>query len=159
MTAPESPIKVSGHDVAEQLQPVLVDLIALTLNGKQAHWHVFGKQFRPLHEQLDVIVADARNFTDEFAERIVALGTPVDGRAQAVAESGSGFPEGFLPDDKVIALVVEQLDTVIEHGRRTLGPLESIDQVTQDLVMEMIGTMEKRRWMLAAYRNDERTHG
>lgn len=152
MSAPDSPIKVSGRDVANHLQPLLVDLIALSLNGKQAHWHVYGRQFSPLHERLDALVSEARTYTDELAERLVALGVPVDGRPSAVAESSSEFPEGFVPDDKVIALVVEQLDKVIERAREALGPLESIDQVSQDIVMELLRVLEKRRWMFAAYR-------
>lgn len=150
MSAPDSPIKVDGHDVTAQLQPVLVDLIALALNGKQAHWHVYGRQFTSVHERLDVVVADARSYADEVAERIVALGVPVDGRPHAVAESGAEFAEGFLPDDKVVALIVEQLDRVIERARETLGPLESIDQVSQDIVLGLLRTMEKHRWMFAA---------
>src|SRR5271155_5799943 len=55
----------SGHDVREfdappslpeNLQRVLVDLIELHLQGKQAHWNVVGTNFRDLHLQLDEIV-------------------------------------------------------------------------------------------------------
>jgi starvation-inducible DNA-binding protein len=151
MSAPDSPVNVSGRDVADQLQPVLVDLIALALNGKQAHWHVYGRQFISVHERLDVLVSDARGFADDIAERIIALGVQVDGRAQTVAESGADFPAGFVPDDKVIALIVEQIDALVERARQTLGPLESIDQVSQDIVLDMLRTMEKHRWMFAAH--------
>jgi starvation-inducible DNA-binding protein len=153
MSAPDSPINVSRQEVAGQLQPLLVDLIALSLNGKQAHWHVYGRQFSPLHERLDAVVSEARTYADEVAERLVALGVPVDGRPAAVAQSSRDFPDGFIPDDKVIALIVEHLDAVIEKARETLGPLESIDQVSQDIVLEMLRVLEKRRWMFAAYRS------
>ncbi|WP_166353804.1 Dps family protein [Phytoactinopolyspora limicola] len=152
MSAPDSPVNVSASDVAAQLQPILVDLIALALNGKQAHWHVHGRQFISLHERLDVLVADARSFADEIAERVVALGMPVDGRPAAVAAASAEFPDGLIPDDKVIALIVEQLDGVIEHARQTLGALESIDQASQDIVLGMLRVLEKHRWMFAAHR-------
>lgn len=157
MTAPESPIKVSGRDVATHLQPLLVDLISLALNGKQAHWHIYGPQFSPLHEKLDEVVAEARDHADEVAERLVALGVPVDGRPAAVAEASPDFPEGFIADDKALALIVEQLDRIIEHARQALGPLESIDQVSQDIVLALLKVVEKRRWMLAAFRTGDRS--
>lgn len=150
MSAPDSPVKVAGHDVANQLQPVLTDLIALALNAKQAHWHLYGQQFLPVHERLDVLVSDARSYADEVAERVVALGVPVDGRPHAVAEVAAEFADGFLPDDKVIAVIVEHLDAVIERARETLGPLESIDQVSQDIIIELLRALEKHRWMFAS---------
>ncbi|NEE00712.1 Dps family protein [Phytoactinopolyspora halotolerans] len=158
MNAQDNPAKVSAHDVAAQLQPLLPELIALALNGKQAHWHVYGKQFSPLHERLDAVVSEARTYADEIAERLVALGVSVDGRPQAVAQSSPDFPEGFLPDDKVIALIIEHLDSVIERAREALEPLESTDLVSQDIVLEMLRVLEKRRWMFAAYRDSERSH-
>ncbi|AYY12471.1 DNA starvation/stationary phase protection protein [Actinobacteria bacterium YIM 96077] len=155
MTAPESPNRVSGRDVAEQLEPLLTELIALALNGKQAHWHLYGRQFSPLHEKLDEVVSEARTYADEIAERLVALGVPVDGRPQAVAQASPDFPEGFVSDDKVLALIVEQLDALIDRTRETLGPLESIDLASQDIALELLRVLEKRRWMLAAFQNTE----
>ena len=35
------------------LQAVLVDLIELHVQGKQAHWNIVGTNFRDLHLQLD----------------------------------------------------------------------------------------------------------
>ena len=42
--------------LSDNLQKVLVDLIELHLQGKQAHWNVVGRNFRDLHLQLDEIV-------------------------------------------------------------------------------------------------------
>ena len=41
--------------LAQNLQEVLVDLVELHLQGKQAHWNVIGTNFRDLHLQLDEI--------------------------------------------------------------------------------------------------------
>lgn len=153
VTGPQNPTDVDGQQVATQLQPVLLDLLALALNGKQAHWHVRGRHFTPVHEQLDQVVADARRFSDEIAERIVALGVAVDGRAQTIAEATSSVPEGFLSDDKVVALIVELLDAVISRARGTVEPLDGIDLVSQDIVLELLHTLEKHRWMFEAQRD------
>lgn len=154
MTTDEA-AEISSKAVAEQLQPVLVDLIALTLNAKQAHWHIQGRHFTPIHEQLDVLVADSRRLSDEVAERVVTLGAAVDGRPSAVARASvtSGL-SGFAPGDDVVATIVKQLDDVIATARRTLGPLDDIDLVTQDLMIETVGELEKHRWMFAAQLNE-----
>ncbi|MFW6090419.1 MAG: Dps family protein [Actinomycetota bacterium] len=150
MTAPQSPIKVDGNAVAAQLQPLLLDLVALALNGKQAHWHVHGRQFLSVHERLDDLVTDVRAHTDRIAERIVTLDVAADGRPHTVAEATPVFPEGFLADDKVLSLIIEHLDTTIDHAREALGPLDGIDLASQDLVLEALQMLEKHRWMFAA---------
>lgn len=148
--------QTTGHvmagQVAAQLRPVLIDLIALTLNAKQAHWHVEGRHFTQVHEQLDRVVADARTYSDEVAERIVALGVSVDGRPATVAEQTvlPPYAEEFQSDDKTVATIVEQLDAVIDRARETLRPLDETDQVSQDIVIELLRCLEKHRWMFAA---------
>lgn len=139
-------------EVAGALQEALVDLVALSLNGKQAHWHVTGRHFVPVHEQLDAIVADAREWADLVAERAVTLGVPVDGRPEAVARTTSveAFPEGFVDDDKVVAVVTGQVDDVVARMRARLDDLGRQDPVTQDLVIEVLRGLEKHLWMLQA---------
>jgi starvation-inducible DNA-binding protein len=141
-----------ASEVASNLQPVLTNLLALTLNLKQAHWHVRGRHFVPVHELIDAVVDDARTYSDDLAERVVALGIAVDGRPETVADRTSlpHIAEGFLTDDKIVAAVLEQLDAAIESARATLEPLDKADQVSQDIVIELLRALEKHRWMFAA---------
>ena len=143
---------VAGKDVARCMQPVLVDLIALSLNAKQAHWHVQGHHFMQVHLQLDELVADARRFADEVAERLVALDATVDGRPAAVATTTNlpEFDQGFLADDKVVSAIVDQIDATIGRARAAVEPLDDIDKVSQDVVIELLRALEKHRWMFAA---------
>ncbi|HET6736773.1 ferritin-like domain-containing protein, partial [Mycobacterium sp.] len=50
----------ASSELSANLQRVLVDLIELHLQGKQAHWNVVGTNFRDLHLQLDELVDFAR---------------------------------------------------------------------------------------------------
>lgn len=54
--------RLSAH-----LQSVLVDLLELQLQGKQAHWNVVGTNFRDTRRQLDDIIDAARGFSDVVA--------------------------------------------------------------------------------------------
>lgn len=140
------------EQVGAALQEALVDLTALALNGKQAHWHVHGPQFLPVHEQLDAIVDDARAWADLVAERAVTLGVPVDGRAATVAgETAVGpFPTGFVEDAKAVALMRDLVETAVVRLRAHVGMLGELDAVTQDLVIEVLRGLEKHLWMLQA---------
>lgn len=157
MPAERNPIGVpldadKRQAAAKYLQGFLVDLLAVSLNGKQAHWHVVGPNFSAIHEQLDAIVADARRFADEVAERSIQLGVPIDGRPGTVDKTSSPdeYPEGFVDDRKTVALVCDLLTKVIQRARSGLKDLEDNDLPTQDLAIEAILALEKHLWMLQA---------
>ena len=79
----------ASPEFADNLQRVLVDLIELQLQGKQAHWNVVGTNFRDLHLQLDELVDFAREAGDTIAERMRALEATPDGRSDTVAATTS----------------------------------------------------------------------
>lgn len=144
--------KAPATEIAACLHPVLADLIALGLNAKQAHWHVRGRAFTQIHEQLDTLTADARTYADEVAERLVTLDVPVDGRPAYVAAHTDTpeFPPGFLDGDTIVQAIKEQLDATITRTRLAIEPLDNLDQVTLDIVLDALRGLEKHRWMFAA---------
>src|SRR5918912_1422405 len=87
----------ASPELAANLQRVLVDLIELHLQGKQAHWNVIGTNFRDLHLQLDELVDAAREASDTIAERMRALDLVPDGRSDTVAATTT-LPQ-FPADD------------------------------------------------------------
>ena len=137
--------------VTAELQPLLVELIDLSLTGKQAHWNVTGPQFLPIHRQLDELVTDVRTWADDVAERIQAVGGSADGRSTTVAETSpiETFPSGPVPGDKVVALVVERLDQIVAATRPRIDRLDATDLVSQDLVISVVAGLEKHRWMFS----------
>src|ERR1700752_5202426 len=82
----------ASPELSANLQRVLVDLVELHLQGKQAHWNVVGTNFRDLHLQLDELVDAAREASDTIAERMRALDAVPDGRSDTVA-AGTSLPE------------------------------------------------------------------
>ena len=71
----------ASTQLSGNLQRVLVDLIELHLQGKQAHWNVVGTNFRDLHLQLDELVDFAREASDPIPERLRALDAIPDRRS------------------------------------------------------------------------------
>lgn len=142
---------VSG--VAQYLAPVVIDLNALALEGKQAHWHVRGRNFIGVHELLDTLVEHAREYGDTAAERIVALGLPIDARTQAIAKKTSVPPvrAGFQQSDDLIADVIAGIDAALVSLRAAIEGLEEIDPVSQDLAIAITADLEKDRWFLFSH--------
>ena len=76
------------EEAGVELQATLVELIALSLTGKQLHWSVVGTHFRPIHLYLHELVDSWQEFTDTLAERMVAIGAWPDGQPDTVAAYG-----------------------------------------------------------------------
>jgi starvation-inducible DNA-binding protein len=136
--------------LAAHLQQVLADLVALHLQGKQAHWNVVGHNFRDLHLQLDEIVDAARGFSDSIAERMRALDAVPDGRAEIVAATTSLplFPAGEQNTTVVVDLVTAALSAAVGTIRRVHDAVDAEDPSTADLLHAIIGGLEKQAWML-----------
>src|SRR6201982_1678048 len=94
--AQQAPLPALDHhhrdEVGRELQATLVELVDLSLLGKQLHWNIFGRPFKPLHEHLDELVDSWRDLSDTVAERGVALGGAPDGQVAAVASSSGIEP-------------------------------------------------------------------
>lgn len=139
--------------VAQFLTPVVQDLVALSVNAKQAHWHVRGANFIGVHEFLDDVVAHAQEAADTAAERIVALGLPVDARLGTVATETSTptLSAGFQQSDFSIREVVAQLDATIATVYRAIDQLAEVDDVSQDVAIAIAQDLDKDRWFLYSH--------
>lgn len=139
-------------EAAGYLDDLLVDLVTLSLNAKQAHWHVTGRDFLPVHEQLDALGTDVRAWADEVAERSISLGVPVDGRPSTIGAVNAlkELPAGFMTDVDAVTEIGHQVTAVAERIRTALEPLGEADLVSQDLAIEVLRGLEKHLWMLQA---------
>ncbi|WP_449350454.1 Dps family protein [Streptomyces shaanxiensis] len=147
-TLPEDARQVTG----DALQSTLVDLVGLSLIGKQAHWNLVGPRFRSIHLQLDEVVTAARDFSDTVAERAAALGLPPDGRPETIASAFTlpGPKDGWVRDTEVVGVMVESLEAAITRLRERIEATEKADPVTQDLLIAITAELEKQRWMFDA---------
>ncbi|MFK0241478.1 MULTISPECIES: Dps family protein [unclassified Microbacterium] len=138
---------------AQFLSPVVLGLQALTINGKQAHWHVRGANFVGVHELLDTIVAHAGDFADTAAERIVALGLPIDARVSAVADKvgNTTVPAGFTQSDELIRAVISDIDAILVDVKAAVEGLDEVDLTSQDVAIEIQRGLEKDRWFLVSH--------
>jgi starvation-inducible DNA-binding protein len=140
------------EDVGNQMQASLVELIELSLLGKQLHWSVTGPLFKPLHEQLDELVDSWRELSDLVAERAVALGHFPDGQSATVA-AGSGLARlerGALEDHAVVRELTGRVNDVADRVRERMNRMGEIDPASQDVLIEVLRELEKQLWMIRA---------
>lgn len=150
---------VASEALASNLQRVLVDLIELSLQGKQAHWNVVGTNFRDTHLQLDEIIEAARLFADTVAERMRALHALPDGRSDLVAETTTlpEFPQGEIATNDVVDLMTERLDAVAATCRDVHDAVDDEDPTSADILHAVLERVEQLSWMVAAENRMPRT--
>jgi starvation-inducible DNA-binding protein len=143
---------VASRRLVDDLQQVLVDLIALHLQAKQAHWNIVGHNFRDLHLQLDDIVDEAREASDTIAERMRALGATPDGRAPTVVATASlaPLPPGEQDSAMVVDLITSALRQAAATARSVHDEVDAEDPTSADLLHAVISSLEKQAWMLSA---------
>ncbi|MET3951209.1 DNA starvation/stationary phase protection protein [Arthrobacter sp. UYEF36] len=134
------------------LQAVLVDLIEIHVQGKQAHWNIVGTNFRDLHLQLDEIIESARAFADDLAERMRALHALPDGRSSTVSKSTSlaEFPNGLINTKDAIERIVAALEAAVGTMRKVHDEVDEEDPTTADLLHEFIAKFEQYAWLVNA---------
>lgn len=138
---------------AQFLTPVVLGMQALAVNGKQAHWNVRGANFIAIHELLDSVVEHAQAGADEAAERIVALGLPVDARLGTIADktTATAVPAGFTQWQDIVRAVIADMDSVIADLQTAIDGLDEVDLTSQDIAIGLKQSIEKDRWFLVAH--------
>ncbi|GAA0310251.1 ferritin-like domain-containing protein [Kineococcus aurantiacus] len=148
--------KVAGFDASSRLnsglQEVLVDLTALHLQGKQAHWNIVGANFRDLHLQLDELIEAARGYADEAAERMRAVGGVPDARPATVATTNTigDFGADEIDTKAAVEAVVAMTRRTVDTIRRVHDPIDAEDPSTADLLHGFILGLEKQAWLIGS---------
>lgn len=134
------------------LQRVLIDLIDLHLQGKQAHWNVTGRGFRSLHLQLDELVAIAREESDVIAERMRALQVVPDGRTETIAATSdlTAYPADLVSVTDTVDNIVERINQTVTVIREAHSDVDAEDPATADLLNNTISQLEQQAWMIAS---------
>ena len=142
-----------GTEVAELLQKQLSRYNDLHLTLKHIHWNVVGPNFIGVHEMLDPQVKLVRGYADEVAERIAALGKSPKGTPGAIISDRTW--DDYSVDRDNVQAHLAALDLVytgvIEDTRKGIDRLEELDLVSQDMLIEHAGELEKFQWFVRAH--------
>jgi starvation-inducible DNA-binding protein len=145
--------KRDGSKNARALQSTLVELQALQLQTRQAHWNVSGTLYWPLHEMLDAHYTAIAAMGDVVAERLVAVGSPADGRPQAIID-GADLEEiagGFVDDAWCLQFFSRQYASVSSRLLERITEIEESDPTSANLLQEVQQLIDKNQWQMRAH--------
>jgi starvation-inducible DNA-binding protein len=139
--------------VATLLQERLNSLTDLSLTLKHVHWNVVGPNFIGVHEMIDPQVELVRRYADEVAERIAALGKSPQGTPGAILKDRTW--DDYSVDRDTVQAHLAALDLVytgvIEDTRKCIDTFEDLDLVSQDMLINHAGELEKFQWFVRAH--------
>ena len=113
-------------------------LIDLGLTLKHVHWNVVGPAFIGVHKMLDPQVEAVQVMVDATAERIATLGASPNGLAGNIVKSRTwdDYAIGRASTQAHLGALDMAYGGVVEGHREAIDKTESIDPVTQDLLIE-----------------------
>ena len=134
----------------ENLQRVLVDLIELHLQGKQAHWNLLGTNFRDLHLQLDgTSIRRVRRATRSPNVCAPWMRFPMGRRDTVVATiSAPAIPPGLVGTTETVDMISNRIYAVVGTTRAVHDDVDAADPSTADLLHAIIDGLEKEAWLL-----------
>ncbi len=142
-----------GAAAAGVLQDRLTALTDLQLTLKHVHWNVVGPNFIAVHKMLDPQFKGVRKMVDQTAERIATLGLSPVGTLGALSQ-GQGwvdYPLGRADALEHLAALDRVYDEVISQHRQAMHKLESIDLVSQDVLIQQLEDLEQFQWFVRAH--------
>ena len=142
-----------GGKIVKILQERLACYNDLHLTLKHVHWTVVGTHFIGVHEMIDPQVELVREFADQVAERIAALGGSPKGTPGAIIalRTWEDYPLGRDTVEKHLHELDKVYDGVVQSNRKAMEDLEELDLVTQDLLIGHTAELEKFQWFVRAH--------
>ena len=135
---------------AKLLQQIVVDLLALFADYKQAHWNLNGPLYLSLHEYYQDQADKYRMYADVFAERILHLDYSVDGRHGTVARTTviPDPPAGYQTDNESIKLLIDRVTVFQKEVYQGIKTTEDTDAPTSNKLQDLAYEVDKNLWQL-----------
>jgi starvation-inducible DNA-binding protein len=138
-------------EIAEALNGLAADSLALYTKTKNFHWHVSGPHFRDYHLLFDEQAAEIFATVDDLAERVRKLGAKTIhsigeiAKLQTIKDNNKDF---VSPADMLTELMNDN-KTVIRAMRKAHEIADKHDDVATASILEnFIDAAEKRNWFL-----------
>jgi len=145
---------VARKALLELLVQVLSDTYVLAVKTHGYHWNVTGPGFGALHAFFDAQYTSLFEAADVIAERIRALGAPVQASMAAFLEK-TAIKEASGKTMSASAMLKDLLASHAQLRERLIAAEEAADSlddlVTQSLLTERLVAHEKVLWMIKSH--------
>ena len=139
------------NTVANVLNTILADVLALYVKTKNFHWHITGPHFRDYHLLLDDQATQIFSIVDDIAERIRKTGNATlrsigdIARRQTITDNNAEFVSA---SDMLAELREDNLALVRAFRAAKVLVDEANDNATSGLLDSWTDQAEKRTWFL-----------
>ena len=153
----EDSYPLTGDDERQKsvkgLQQLTVDLLAMYNMFKEAHWNLTGPLYLQLHEYYQQQADFYLQQSDLFAERVLHLGSSVDGRYSTIARTTKipEMPSGYLTDDGSIRLLVDRVTVLQKEIYQFIRETEDGDPPTSNKLQDLAYSVDKNLWQLRSH--------
>lgn len=139
--------------VSEKLNQLLADYQIYYQNLRTLHWYAKGRTFFALHSKFEEYYNETAEIVDELAERILMLGEkPVYSFSQFLSISKLKETEPISEGTAAVNVVLSNSEYLLNSVKEAIQTAENADDDgTVALLGELIGSTEKRIWMLKSF--------
>ena len=131
-------------------QQLTVDLLAMANIFKQAHWNLSGPIYFSLHEFYDAKFHFYQAQADIFAERLLHLGSSVDGRYSTITRT-TLIPDmvgGYETDAESLRLLIDRLTILQKETYAGLKATEDTDAPSSNKMQDLAYLIDKDLWQM-----------
>ncbi len=142
------------YPTVEELNRLLANYHLYYQNLRNVHWNIEGENFFDLHEQFEELYDDAKEKIDDIAERILTLRFRPLSQMSEYLSRADIEEAGYLNTDReMVDMVLDNHKMIIANMRQVLDAADAIsDEGTIDMVGGFLADLEKRSWMLDAWK-------
>jgi starvation-inducible DNA-binding protein len=141
------------NNLEKELNQLLSDYHIFYQNLRGFHWNIKGKNFFELHVKFEEYYTEALTTIDEIAERILTIGgSPLHTFEDYQKLTNLSVFKDVSNDEDSVHGVNQQLSQLIDQ-ENVVKDLASQagDNETEDMMIGLINTQQKTRWMLHAW--------
>jgi starvation-inducible DNA-binding protein len=137
--------------IADAVNPLIADALALYVKTKNFHWHLSGHRFRDYHLLFDEQAASILESVDVLAERVRKIGGTTlrsighIGRLQRIPDDD----DDYVPASEMIRRLLDDNRQIAERQRAAIDLCDSRgDSPTGNILQDILDQTERRIWFL-----------
>jgi starvation-inducible DNA-binding protein len=117
------------------------------------HWFIKGHHFFVLHEKFEEFYNEANEHIDELAERILTIGgSPVSTLKECLEIASIKEAKGNETEEEMVRETITDFKKLIQELQSAMDIAEKAnDEGTIDMLLSIVGGLQKHVWMLNAY--------
>jgi len=148
--------EMANQALEKQMNLLIANWTTMYTKLHNFHWYVKGHNFFTLHVKFEELYDEAAGYIDDIAERLISIGgKPVATLRESLELATIKEAAGNETPDQMVAAIVADFEVLDKELREGMSIAEEAgDEATSDLLLGVVSTLEKHRWMLNAFLNN-----